>query len=158
MRKKMIVWHMVYYVLFLALFITLQYFMYLFIDLFLKLSGKSASFGFLATVIYAFLFIGTPFLIAVLTRFSLLKWYVDPFAAALVPLYYYLRMIFNSMKKAGYFPAAFQRANQLFSANGGEGWLLLIVSFVFGLAASFSLARKKEESISYRLLAKISAK
>lgn len=153
MRKKMIVWHVLYYVLFFALL----YLMYWFMDLFIELSGRK-SFKFLRTVIYAFLFIGTPFLIAVLTRFSLLKWYLDPFAAALVPLYYYLRMIFNSMKKTGDLPAAFQRATQLLSANGGEGWLLLIVTFVFGLLASFSLARKKGESISYRLLAKISAK
>ncbi len=153
MRKKMIVWYVLYYILFLALLCL----MYWFMDLFIKLSGRN-SFKFLRTVIYAFLFIGTPFLIAVLTRFSLLKWYLDPFAAALVPLYYYLRMIFNSMKKTGDLPAAFQRANQLLSANGGEGWLLLIVLFIFGLLASFSLARKKGESISYSLLAKISAK
>ena len=103
---------------------------------------------------YLLVFFLTPVMIAALMRFSLLRWYVDPFAAAIVPLYFYFGMVINRVKRTGDWIKAFQDENASLSSNG-DGWLFLIGLFLFGLACSFSIARKNGENISYKLLAKI---
>ena len=149
-RKKMWLFHFAYYVLSLFVYVG-----------FLLVSSKllhTTNLGAAIAATYGILFFATPIVVVVLMRFSLLKWYVDPIAAAEVPLFLYFGMILKQMSRSEVdFHAAFLKINGQLSADGGEGWLFLTGLFVFGLAASFSFARKKEESISYRLLGKFTA-
>ena len=106
-------------------------------------------------VTYGMLFLATPALVALLMRLSLLKWYVDPLAAALVPLFLYGGMIHTQMNRAGVaFGGALLRVNESLCTDGGSGWLFLGGLYLFGLAASFSVARKNGESFAWRLLEK----
>ena len=106
-------------------------------------------------VAYGILFLLTPIVVLALMRFSLLPWYLDPIAAAEVPLFLYFGMILKQMSRSdiGFYEAMMKINGQLL-ANGGEGMFFLVGLFLFGLAATFSFARKRGESISYRLLAK----
>ena len=90
------------------------------------------------------LLIATPIIVAVVTRFSLMKWYVDPIAAIEFPIVIYFSAIFAPMISWDMsFYDSFLRYNEQLSAGGGKGWIFLCGVFVIGLAASFSLARKK---------------
>lgn len=147
MRNKMLTIHAVYYIFSLLVYIG---FFYGSAKLF-----HTSNLGAAMALTYGLMFLATPIITALLMRLSLLKWYVDPFAAAEIPLFLYLSMIINQMKRSGesFFDAFFEY-NQKLSADGGMGWFFLIGLFIFGLAASFSLARKRGESISYRLISK----
>ena len=150
MRKKMLFFHLAYYILVLLIYVG---FLYGSVKLF-----DTSNLGAVIVLVYGLLFAATPILIAVLMRFSLLKWYVDPFAAAEVPLFFYFGMIINQMNRSGVdFYGAFLKINEKLSADGGEGWFFLVGLFLFGIAVSFSFDRMKEESISYKLIAKIVA-
>ncbi len=150
MRKKMLFFHLAYYILVLLIYVG---FLYGSVKLF-----DTSNLGAVIVLVYGLLFAATPILIAVLMRFSLLKWYVDPFAAAEVPLFFYFGMIINQMNRSGVdFYGAFLKINEKLSADGGEGWFFLVGLFLFGIAVSFSFDRMKEESISYKLISKIVA-
>ena len=150
MRKKMLFFHLAYYILVLLIYVG---FLYGSVKLF-----DTSNLGAVIVLVYGLLFAATPILIAVLMRFSLLKWYVDPFAAAEVPLFFYFGMIINQMNRSGVdFYGAFLKINEKLSTNGGEGWFFLVGLFLFGIAVSFSFDRMKEESISYKLISKIVA-
>ena len=127
-------------------------------SLILDLTEKADNLGSVMAVTYGVLFVMTPTLVAVLMRFSLIKWYVDPIAAAEIPLFLYGGMLINQMKRSGNFRSGFLLVNNKLGDDGGEGWLFLVGLFVFGLLMSLSFARRKEQSISYRLLSKISNK
>lgn len=149
MRKKMLLFHLAYYILSLLIYVG---FLFISANLF-----QTSSLGAAIAVTYGLLFMATPIIIVVLMRFSFLKWYVDPFAAAEVPLFLYVGMILKRMSRSEIdFYDAFLKINGQLSADGGEGWFFLIGLFVFGLVASVSLARKRGESISYRLISKFS--
>lgn len=150
MKKKMVFFHLAYYIIYLLIYM----------GFFFGISRllKTSNLGAVVLFTYGLLFVATPIMIAILTRFSLLKWYVDPLAAAEAPLFLYMVMIFNHMKRSEDFCSAVEEINETLSADGGTGWLFLIGLFLFGLAASFSFARKQEESISYRLIAKLQSK
>ena len=147
MGKKLLLFHFLYYILSLLIYAG-----------FLLVSAKlfqTTNLGAAIVVTYGLLFFATPLLVAGLMRCSLLKWYVDPIAAAEVPVFLYAGMICKQMSRSAIsFYAAFSKVNGQLSADGGEGWLFLVGLFVFGLIASFSFARKKGESISYRVIAK----
>ncbi len=149
MKKKILIFHILYYILSLLVYIGFLYSS----PWLLRLPEKN-DLGTAIAFIYGVLFIATPIIIAVLMRFSLFKWYVDPIAAAEVPMFLYFAMVINQMDRAGKFTAAVLLVNNQLSDDGGEGWLFLIGLFVFGLIASFSIARKRGESISYRLISK----
>ena len=150
MRKKMLFFHLAYYILVLLIYVG---FLYGSVKLF-----DTSNLGAVIVLVYGLLFAATPILIAVLMRFSLLKWYVDPFAAAEVPLFFYFGMIINQMNRLEVdFYGAFLKINEKLSTNGGEGWFFLVGLFLFGIAVSFSFDRMKEESISYKLISKIVA-
>ena len=153
MKKKMRIWHSLYYILTFLIYIAFFYSS----SLMLEMSGKSENLGTVMAVTNGVLFVGTPIIIAVLMRFSLLKWYIDPFAAAEIPLFLYCGMVINQMKYTEDLSAAFLKINTKLCNDGGEGWIFLVGLFVFGLAASFSFARKKGQSISYKLISKISS-
>jgi hypothetical protein len=124
-------------------------------SLILDLIGEADNLGFVILVTYGVLFVMTPILIAVLMRCSFFKWYVDPIAAAEIPLFLYVAMLFNQAKQSGSFKSAFLLLNNQLGDDGGEGWLFLVGLFVFGLVMSLSFVRKNEQSISYRFLDKI---
>ena len=48
---------------------------------------------------YGILFVMTPIAVVLIARFSLLKWWVDPFAALLVPLFFYISMIVTKLSR-----------------------------------------------------------
>lgn len=147
MRKKMLLFQLVYY-----MFSLLIYSSFLFISTELF---HTSSLGAAMAMTYGLLFLATPIIVVVLMRFSLLKWYVDPIAAVEVPLFLYVGMILTQMSRSDInFYDAFLKINGQLSADGGEGWFFLIGLFAIGLAASFSFARKRGESISYRLISK----
>ena len=147
MKKKILLFHLAYYILSILIYTC---FLFGSIKLFHTTDLVDA---YLST--YGLMFIATPILIAVIMRFSLLKWYVDPIAAAEVPLFLYIGMIVNHMNRSNInFYEAFLKINETLFADRGEGWLLIVGLFLFGLIASFSIARKNGKSISYRLLSK----
>ena len=147
MRTKVLLFHLTYYVL--SLFI---YIGFLFVST--KLFHTS-NLGAAIAIAYGLVFLATPILVAVIMRFSLLKWYVDPLAAAEVPLVLYVGMIINQMNRSGvHFYEAFLEINKVLSTDERTGWFFLIGLFIFGLVASFSIARTKGESISYRLISR----
>ena len=106
---------------------------------------------FAATIL---LFVGFPVIIVALMRLSLLRWYVDPIAAAIAPLYLYIGMLWEHASRTGDTSTVFQKVHWSLSYNGGEGWFTLAGLFVLGLVASFSVARTRGESLGYRLLEK----
>lgn len=121
----------------------------------LKLSGESDNLGAVIVVSYGLMFFVMPLLTVILVRFSLLRWYVDPFAAALFPFFLCVLMFIDKMREYGTFIASVSAVNASLCRNGGEGWLWVCSMFLFGLAFSFSFARPEAESISYKLLAKL---
>ena len=149
MRKKILMplSHVGYYVLYLS--ICLGIFLVL-IDTFLSIAGI----GGLLYVDYLFL-VATPVIVAILTRFSLLKWYVDPIAAAEVPIAIYILTKMCGLRMIVYDLVAGYHVN--YGEDGGKSWLFFACLFVISLAASFSLARKRGESISYRAISKFLA-
>ena len=148
MKVLRLVFHVLYYVLFLLVYIAFLCFASLLLD-------HIDSLGAIMAATYGVLFLATPVVVAAMMRFSLFKWYIDPIAAAEIPLFLYISMLIKGAARVNGYADAFARLNSSLADNGGEGWLFLIGLFVFGLIASFSLARPKEKSISYRLLAKI---
>ncbi len=148
MKKKMLVWNLLYYLLSPLLYLALSYLGTLCLELF----GWDHDLGTLQLAIYAEQFLAVPILVAVLMRFSLLKWYVDPFAAAVAPLFLYASRVFGLAKHMGDFRSAALTVNEALCAGGGVGWLFFAGLFLFGMAASFSVARKEGRSISYRIL------
>ena len=151
MRKKMWIFHLAYYVLLLLI-----YACFFFIST--KLFPPKLSIGMAKAVAYGIFYAATPIIAAVLMRFSFLKWYVDPIAAAEIPLFIYVRLIHTQMSISNitFYKALLKLNGQLFG-DGGEGWFLFIGLFVLGLVASFSLARKKGKSLSYRLISRFIA-
>lgn len=154
MKNKHVIFLFLYYALTIVVYMAFFYAASLMLDL----TGKADNLGSVMAVTYGVLFVMTPVLTAVLMRFSLFKWYVDPIAAAEIPLFLYGGMLINHTKRSGDFRSAFLSVNNKLGNDGGEGWLFLVGLFVFGLLMSLSFARKKEQSISYRLLSNISNK
>ena len=154
MKKKILLFQLLYYFLSASIYIGFFYF----VSFVLNLSDNKVDLGTAMAATYFFLFIGIPIVIAVLMRFSLFKWYVDPFAAAEIPLLLYIGMIITNARRTESIQRAFLSVNGKLCDDGGMGWLFLVGLFVFGLLASFSFARKDGESISYRVISKITNK
>lgn len=106
--------------------------------------------GGLVVLIYGVVFVELPAITAVMMRFSLFKWYVDPIAAAEMPLLLYVGLLIKQIQRSGTFGSAFVGLNRTLCDN--RGWLYLVCLFVFGLALSFSVARKNGQNVSYRLI------
>ena len=153
MKKKIWLFQLIYYAVILLIYTACLYCA----SWMMHLDGD-LNLGAVIAVTLLFMFMATPILTIILMRFSLLKWYIDPFAAACIPVYLYFGMILNVTKRTNDLLSAFKEVNFNLSNDGGEGWVFLACLFLFSLAASFSIARKNGASISYRLLAKISKK
>ena len=151
MKKKHVIFHFLYYVLTIVVYMAFFYAASLMLDL----TGKADNLGSVMAVTYGVLFVMTPVLVGVMMRFSLFKWYVDPIAAVEIPLFLYVAMLLNQAKRSGDLLSAFRLVNNDLGDDGGMGWLFLVGLFVFGLVMSLSFARKNGQSISYRLLSKI---
>ena len=151
MKKKHVIFHFLYYLLTIVVYMAFFYGASLLLDL----TGRGEDLGAAILVTYGVLFVMTPVLVAILMRFSLFKWYVDPIAAVEIPLFLYVGMLFNQMKRSGNLRSAFLLVNNDLGDDGGMGWLFLVGLFVFGLVMSLSFARKNGQSISYRLLERI---
>ena len=151
MKKKHVIFHFLYYVLTIVVYMAIFYAASLMLDL----TGKADNLGSVMAVTYGVLFVMTPVLVAVLMRFSLFKWYVDPIVAAEIPLFLYVAMLLNQAKRSGDLLSAFRLVNNDLGDDGGMGWLFLVGLFVFGLVMSLSFVRKNGQSISYRLLERI---
>lgn len=154
MKNKHVIFHFLYYVLTVVVYMAFFYGASLLLDL----TGRGEDLGAAILVTYGVLFVMTPVLVAILMRFSLFKWYVDPIAAVEIPLFLYVGMLFNQMKRSGDLRSAFLLVNNDLGDDGGMGWLFLVGLFVFGLVMSLSFARKNGQSISYRLLERIGKK
>ena len=154
MKKKHVIFHFLYYLLTMVVYMAFFYAASLMLDL----TGKADNLGSVMAVTYGVLFVMTPVVVAVMMRFSLFKWYVDPIAAAEIPLFLYVGMLFNQAKRSGDLLSAFRLVNNDLGDDGGMGWLFLVGLFVFGLVMSLSFARKHGQSISYRLLERIGKK
>ena len=150
MRKKIWLFQLLYYII-----IPLAYTAMLYCVSGIIRSAGDFNLGAIVTITLFFLFVITPIFIIVFMRLSLLKWYVDPFAAACIPLYLYCGMVINVMNRTNDLMAAWNKVNLDLSNDGGEGWFFLGGLFLFGLATSLSIARKDGESVAVRLLAKI---
>ena len=150
-KKKLIFLQFAYYAVSLLVYVVF----FRGVSLLLDLSGKADNLGDIVAVTYFVLFLMTPVLVGVFMRFSFLPWVVDPFAAAEIPLFLYLGMIVKQWKRAGELRAAFLLVNNQLADDGGEGWYFIIGLFVFGLIMSLSFARRKGQSISYRILSKL---
>lgn len=149
MKKKIVLFSILYYILFLLCYIG-----------FAAVAVRLLKTNNLAAAVVraaALLLVLTPAIILVFARFSLLRWYVDPFAAAIVPAFFYVGLVVNETKHSDSFWEAITTAIWAMTVDT-EAWLLLIGLFLFGLLASFSPARKNGKSISYKLLNKISSK
>lgn len=150
MKKKIVLIQVLYYILFLLCYIG-----------FALISVKLLRTDNLGKVIvrtFFLVFVLTPAFIAVFARFSLFKWYVDPIAAAIVPLFFYIGIWTNQSKQLHSLSRGFLMANRDLADDSGAGWLFLIGLFVFGLLVSFSPARKAGRNISYRIIHKIHAR
>ncbi len=123
------------------------------------LLGDSANLGTVIAYVYFVLFLLTPIVAAVLMRFSLLKWVLDPFAALEIPLLLYIGMICKCMTRDGVgILSAFNLTNAKLADDGGEGFVFFAVLFVFSLLCTLSFKRTRECSVSYRILKKLGAK
>jgi hypothetical protein len=151
MKRKTLICGILYYPLSLLLYAGF----FFCTSLLFRLSGQADDLGAAMALTYGVLFIGTPIMIAVLMRFSLLRWYVDPIAAAEVPLFLYLGMIASVAKRTDTLRAAFLSVNADLADDGGMGWLFLGGLFLLGLILSASFARMKGKSVGYRVVKKI---
>ncbi len=147
MRKKLLALHVGYYVLCLLTYVGI---FHVLTNTFMFIAGL----GGLLYVDYLLL-AATPIIVAILTRFSLLKRYVDPIATAEVLLAIYILTKMYGWRMTVYDFVAGYHEN--ISVDSGKGWLFFVGLYVVGLAASFSFARKRGESISFRVLSKFLA-
>lgn len=149
-KTKLIIWQLGYYMLIPLVYIGISFLA----SLVMNSLGGYENPGAIVYVTCTFAFVVMPIIIAALMRFSLFKWYVDPIAAAELPIFFYLSMLISQRKQSGDILSAFSLVNIELNDDGGIGWLLMLGMFVFGLVTSLSFARKNGESISYRLLSK----
>lgn len=150
MKKRRIVYSTLYYFLVPAVFFGA-------LCLLAALLGVTKARDDLGAVVfaaYAFVFFAAPVIDAVMMRFSPLRFYIDPFAAAEIPLFLYLAMILNGLKTADSARSAFLLVNRTLADDGGMGFLFLAGLFLFGVLSSLSFKRRLGQSIAYRIIEK----
>ena len=154
MKRAKIILSVFYYVLVPTLF---YLFMYAF-SFVLEITKGKDNLGFVIAAVYGFLFIFTPIFIAVIMRFSPIKWVIDPFAALEIPLFLYAGMILKDMERRNPgLMSSFSIVNDKLNDDGGMGWIFLIGIFLFGVVCSISYSRVKGSSAFYKLTAKLSS-
>ncbi len=123
----------------------------------ISLTKGQEDLGTVTAAIYGVLFGVTPAVTATLMRFSLLRLPLDPIAAAEIPLLVYAAMAVRQARHAHGLRAGILLLHAELGDDGGIGWLFLGGLFVFALLASFSLARVRGESVSFRILRRLRA-
>lgn len=151
MKNKIGVYRFLYYLLVLVAFVAFFALSSLMLSA-VSARNDKAELGEIMFAINALLYVGVPIFAVAAARFSLLPWYVDPFAAAIPPLTLYGWTIVNKVHMCGDFSKAVTDVTESLLRDGGKGMIFYVALFALGLAASFSLARKRGESVSYRIL------
>ena len=116
----------------------------------MTLPSQDVSLGWAMMVLYGVGFFCIPAGIAIFARLSLLRWYVDPFAAALVPVSLYFIFVIDKIEVFGGIWKAFEHVNQQLLGTSRLTLYYFIGLFLFGLVVSFSPARKEGRSIAFR--------
>lgn len=151
--RKVLIFQLVYYLL-----VPIVYAVFFFASSLLLEMTHTNDLGTVMALTYGVLFVLTPVLTLVLMRFSLFGWYLDPIAAAEIPLFLYVSMLINLIRRTGNIASAFLLLNADLADDFAQGWIFLIVLFAFALVCTFSFARVKKKSISYRIIEKIKIK
>lgn len=92
--------------------------------------------------IYGYFYAVLPCVIFILMRFSMLRWYLDPFAATEIPLTLLLMLLAGYLRKFGFQGEALRRLGSFLGRNWG--WLPAV--FLYALCCSFSLRRAKRRT------------
>ncbi len=150
MKKRRIVYSVLYYCLVPAVFFGVL----CLLSALLSAAKARDDLGTVVFAAYAFVFFAAPVIDAVMMRFSPLRFYIDPFAAAEIPFFLYLAMILNGLKSAAGVRSAFLLVNRRLTDDGGMGVLFLAGLFLFGALFSFSVKRKHGQSVAYRIIEK----
>ena len=146
MSKRMPLYRILYYVVFLLAFLCcwgLLWFL-------MTLPSQNVGLGFAMMTLYGVAFFCIPAGIAIFARLSLLKWFVDPFAAAVVPVSLYFIFVIDKIKLTDGFWEAFVRAHQQLIGINRLTLYYFIGLFLFGLVVSFSIARKEGRSTAFQ--------
>ena len=147
MKRRLILLSGAYYLSIFLIHVVCYFVIWMMSHVFTDLSDTVA-------LVCGYVFILTPFITLIMMRFSFLKWYVDPFAAAEFPLLGYVYFIINQMKRGEDFISAVSNVNSSLIENGGMLIMILLGLFIFGIISSFSIARVRGKSISYVLFVK----
>ncbi len=109
------------------------------------LDASNYGFGVLMIIISVFAFFVIPCISIVMVRFSMLKWYFDPVAAAMIPVTVVFMFVGSLMKEDNLpFAEAFAQTNVII-------WIYCAVLFVTTLLCSFSIKRTKGEYLYKRV-------
>lgn len=146
MSKRMPLYRILYYVIFLLAFLGC----WGLLSFSMTHTSQDMGLGFAMMTLYGVAFFCIPAGIAVFARVSLLRWYVDPFAAALVPVSLYFIFVIDKIKLTDGFWEAFVSLNQQLLGINRLTLYYFIGLFLFGLAVSFSPARKEGRSIAFQ--------
>ncbi len=138
--------HLAYYIAVPLIFAGMLYGVSMLVDVFGDDSLGAAIF-----VTYGFLFVMTPVLTAVLMRFSMLPWVVDPIAAAELPVFLLFAMLESNVRRSGSLVAAWERLTGSLSRDGGSGWWFLAGLFLFGLVCTISFRRAQGDHLPGRI-------
>lgn len=154
MKSKVLIYNVLYYIFVPALIMLLFFCASLILDV----SGAKENLGAFVLVTYAVIFAALPALEIFIMRYSFFKWYIDPIAAAEIPVTIYTAMLINTLKTSHGFKSAFLTLNGSLAEDKGVGFIFLIGLFIIGIIASFSLKRIKEQNVSYRIINKLREK
>lgn len=101
---------------------------------------------------YIFLFVVSPVISLILMRFSMLKWYVDPFAASEIPLAHILYSLIKRVINTKSLYEAFKELIWDLTKGDAMNRIYFLGIFLFAILCSFSIKRKNEQSFLYRIL------
>ena len=116
-------------------------------------SGKE-SLGWLSLVSAEVFIILLPVAAVLLMRATPLRWPVDPFAAAEIPLFVFACMAGRWWIRTGSLSRAISEVRLDFGDDGNFMWYVLGAVFVFALLCSLSKARMKGNSFYYKHIEK----
>lgn len=116
----------------------------------LALADGREDLSWLTLVAYEVFLILLPIVTLLLMRCSPLRWPVDPFAAAELPLLILICFTVRGWIRTGSLSRAFAEVRLDFGDDGNLMWFVLGAAFVFALLCSISKARVKGNSFYYR--------
>lgn len=154
MKSRVIIYNIAYYV-FVPVLLMLGFFC---ASLLFDALKVKENLGAVILVTYIFVFAALPALEIFIMRYSFFKWYIDPIAAAEIPVTIYTAMLINTLKTSHGLKSAFLTLNGSLAEDKGVEFIFLIGLFIIGIIASFSLKRIKEQNASYRIINKLREK